>query len=178
MEYHFQNGPQENLLKATLNEFEITIEVAQATKRIPYASITEVRLGRRKDAYFTQVISLDYGTLYLSNKTFKEDNWIDQSRRYHTFIRVLHLHLSSKSKASFYSGTNLGKQAVKLLLLFICTALLFLSEEYFDWVPFSTLAVSSIFFVAGLAIIIIPGISQWPKSYEPTEIPMELLPPT
>lgn len=177
MEYQFQNGPEEKLLKATLHEFEISIEVAQATKRIPYTSVTEVRLGRRREAYFAEIISLDYGTLYLSSKTFKGENWVDQSRSYYTFMRVLHLHLSNKSKASFYSGTNLGQQAVKLLVLLVSTALLFLGEAYFDWIPFSTLAVTSIFFVAGLSIIIIPSISHWPKSYAPTEIPMELLPP-
>lgn len=178
MEYLFQNGSQEKPTKAFLNEFEMVVETASGRKTIPYANITEVRLGRKKDLYYSQIIALDYGTLLISNQSFENSGERkDQSRAYHTFMRILHLHLSSKSKASFYSGFNLGKQATKVLVLLVATALLYLSEEYFDWVPLNSLVLSLLFFTFGFILIIAPKLSQWPKSYEPTEIPLDLLPP-
>lgn len=178
MEYSFQGGPNEKPVKAILNEFEMVVETSSGSKSIPYASITEVRLAKKKDLYYSHVIALDFGTLIIPNKSVDESGgWKDQSRIYHTFIRVLHLHLSSKSKASFYTGFNFSEQAIKIMVLFMGTALLFLSEEYFDWVPLSAFILSLVFFACGFILIMAPKLSQWPKSYEPTEIPLDLLPP-
>lgn len=178
MEYFFQSGRHEKPVKAILNEFDMVVETSTGTKSIPYASITEVRLGKKKDLYYSQVIALDFGTLLIPNKSVDTSGaWKDQSRIYHTFIRVLHLHLSSKSKASFYTGFNFNEQAIKIMALLMATALLFLSEEYFDWVPLSALILSLLFFALGFILILAPKLSQWPKSYEPTEIPFDLLPP-
>ncbi len=178
MEYSFQNSLNEKPVKAILEEFELTIDTEENKKNIPYASITEVRLGRKKDLYYTHIISQDYGTLLITNRTYESaGEWKDQSRTYHTFIRVLHMHLQNKSKASFYSGFSLGAQALKLGGAFLLSCFLFLAEEYFDVVTTNSILISVLFFGVCVVLIVLPNLSQWPKNYQPTDIPLNLLPP-
>ena len=177
MEYQFQSGPNQKPLTARLNEFELSLEADGVAKRIPYASITEVRLNKKSDAYSIQIFALDFGTIVLSNKSYQGGTWTNQYRTYQTFVRVLHLHLSNKSKAIFYSGSNLTEYTRKGIVLFVVAACLFLGEEYFNLLPMSSSLLSLIFFVAGALIILIPALNRWPKSYSPAEIPLDLLPP-
>ena len=177
MEYHYQHGPHDKPVKLNLGEFDMVMESNGTIKRLSYASITEVRLVRTKDTYAIHIFALDHGVIRLSNKSCNGGVWVDQSRGYHTFVRVLHLHLSNKSKAIFYSGSNLGEYARKGLVLLLITAVLFLGEEYFDFLPMRAALLAISFFAVGALIVLIPVISRWPKSYSPAEIPLDLLPP-
>ena len=177
MEYIFRNGPNGKPQKLLLNEYDIIVEQQGSALTIPYASITEVRLSRKRDLFAAQIFALNDKKISITNKSFQLNQWVDQSRAYHTFMRVLHMHLSSKSSAVFYSGSRIGEYTLKCLILFTITALLYVGEEYFDLIPMSSSLLAFVFGILGGVMVLSPLIHHWPKNYSPTDIPLDLLPP-
>lgn len=178
MEYSFKNSVSEKLITVSLNEFDLAVTRGTIAHKIPYAGITEVRLGKRRDLYFIDIISLDYGDLLITNRWYEgKGKWKDQDRAYQTFVRVLHHHLAGKSQATFYYGRSLSKQAINLGIALLITALVYLTEEYFDLLPVQAWAAAGVALILLLLIQVAPKLIDWPRTYAPSEIPIQLLPP-
>jgi hypothetical protein len=178
MEYSFQNGVREKKSTITLNEFDLVIESGAEWLKIAYPQITEVRLSRRKNLYSIHVTSLDTDVIEITNSAYdSQGKWIDQSRHYQTFVRVLHLHLQNKCKASFYSGASRFFHSMYLGVAAIIGLAAFVLEEYFDVTPVSGIMLSSGIFVCLGLLLVLPRVAQWQREYSPSEVPMSMLPP-
>ena len=178
MEYSFQKSIREKQITIRLNEFDLTIISDGKTQDIPYLQITEVRLCRKNNSYLIRVDSLDCGTLVIPSFTIDETgNQVDQSRPYQTFVRVLHMHLQNKSKAIFYTGLGITIRSIYVIIALFCAGALFVIEEYFDVTPLSGILLSATMFIGVIAILVLSNFSQWQKTYSPTEVPLNMLPP-
>ncbi|MGC4021478.1 MAG: hypothetical protein QM734_05825 [Cyclobacteriaceae bacterium] len=178
MEYSFKKSAKDKRVIITLNEFDLVVTTDEKTSKIPYPQITEVRLCRMKSTYIIKVDSMDCGTLAIPNHTIDANGKIiDQSRAYQTFVRVLHMHLRDKSKAVFYTGLGVIFQSIYVIAALLGAGAIFVIEEYFDVTPMSGIILSAIMFVGVVVILILSNFSQWQRTYSPTEVPLNMLPP-
>lgn len=178
MEYSFQNGARDKKSTITLNEFDLVMESGVKWVKVAYPQITEVRLSRRKNLYSIHITSIDNELIEITNGAFdSQSNWIDQSRPYQTFVRVLHMHLQNKCKATFYSGASRLFHSMYLGVAAIIGLVAYALEEYFDVTPISGVILSIGVFVILALVLIIPQISQWQREYTPEDVPMRMLPP-
>ncbi len=178
MEYSFQNSAREKKSTISLDEFDLMIESGAEWVKVAYPQITEVRLSRRRNLYSIHITSIDHEVIEITNGVFDSQNkWVDQSRHYQTFVRVLHMHLQNKCKATFYSGASRLFHSMYLGVAAIIGLVAFVLEEYFDVTPISGVVLSIGVFVCLVFILILPQVSQWQREYSPSDVPMQMLPP-
>ena len=178
MEYSFQNSAREKKSTVSLDEFDLMVESGAEWVKVAYSQITQVRLSRKGNFYSIHITSIDHEVIEISSGTFDNNGkWVDQSRPYQTFVRVLHMHLRNKCKASFYSGASPLLHSMYLGVAVITGLVAFVLEEYFDVTPLSGVALSIVVFLGLAVVLILPKISQWQREYSPNEVPMKMLPP-
>ncbi len=145
---------------------------------IPYAGINEVELNKTGDRLFKTRLHPEGGKpLVITNKYHTTEKTVeDRSRAYSTFIRVLHFHLKDKSKAHFVSGNSpkaLGMWVgVAAALGFVVSLVM----SFFGMVLFNPLFDGILITVIFGLIALVLRLGRLPKSYLPTEIPLEFLP--
>lgn len=163
-----------------MNSFQIFIREHSQERMIPYSAITDVRLERRKDYYFMRIQSLDFGSIQISNRLFSgSGQWQDQSRQYQTFVRVLHLHLSkAQCVAEFCAGFKPNSIVIKFILLTILSCLVYFIEDYLNVLSVHPLFAASTTLGIGSFLLLAPYLRNLPKSYNPSDIPLNMLPPT
>jgi len=179
MKYAFKSQPNQNVIEMELTSFQIVIHQQGKERVIPYSAITDVRLECKKGLFFTTIQSLDFGSIQLSNRSVGESGkWEDQSRQYHTFVRVLHHHLmKTHCPAEFCAGFKPSHLSVKFMVLILVAALFYFVEEYFNIFHIHPLLVVLIVSGIGTLIILSPFLKNPPKSYNPSDIPLNMLPP-
>lgn len=178
MDYTYQNTPSEGPVIATLSEYNLTFSSSKEQSIIPYSMITEVRLMRDSEKKFKTILMLNNGrTHVISNIYFNpEKKMEDHSRPYSTFIRVLHFHLKDKSRAVFTSGNPASKTWNWLTFSVIISFLISFTAEYFG-VGLVNPVIQAVVLILMMGIIILAlNMGQWPKHYQPTDIPLEFLP--
>ena len=180
MKYTFNNHPGRNPIEVELNSFQLIIREPGQERMIPYSAITDVRLERRKNHYFMNIQSLDFGSIQISNRLYSSSQkWQDQSRQYQTFVRVLHLHLSKvQCVAEFCAGFKPNSLLTKLSLLAIFSFLVYFIEDYFNVLSIHPFVTASITMGIGAFLLLAPDLRNIPKSYNPSDIPLNMLPPT
>jgi hypothetical protein len=178
MDYSYRRSAQENEKVFTLRSYDVVIFSEGKEVVIPYAEIIEVRLLRKRMIYEIVLNTLDFGGISISNLSYdSKGQKVLQSRAYHTFVRMLHMHLSEKSKAYFYTGFNAYRKMIGMSGLALITLSLFLTLEYVNVLPGKSLLVALIVFFMGSLIIFGFQINQWPRAYNPSSIPLKMLPP-
>lgn len=179
MKYAFNDRPGQELVEIELNNFQLIIHQQGKDRVIPYSAITNVRLERRSDFFFMTLQSLDFGSIRINNRLYNQSRqWQDQSRQYHTFVRVLHLHLLNTScGAEFCSGFKPNSVTLKSALLVILSVLVYLSEDYFDILSIHPFVAACATLGLGALLLGLAYLKNPPKSYKPSHIPLNMLPP-
>ena len=179
MTYTFKSGPHQDVIELELTNFQLMIHQHGKERVIPYSAITDVRLECKSGLFSMTLQSLDYGSVRITNRSFAEEGkWDDQSRQYHTFVRVLHLHLlKSHCPAEFCSGFKPTNLMTKLVLLVVLSILVYSVENYFHFLPINPLMTAGIVLLLGTLILLIPYLKNPPKHYKPSDIPLNMLPP-
>lgn len=177
MEYTYRSSSHEMPTTILLSEYNLTVRQGKQETVIPYAGINEVIINRGADKVYKTYLQPDDGKpLVVTNKYYTEREAEDRSRAYSTFIRVLHFHLKDKSKAHFTSGSrkaHIGWWILGAVTISFVLALLldFVSKSIFS-VAVDTVALSVLLVVIVLSF----KLGRLPKSYHPTDIPLEFLP--
>lgn len=181
MEYAFKNSPEEKVKKIVLNltGFDLYFDGAKYT--VSYSDINGVWLNKpgglcTPSEYSCTLNINDRKPIYISSKNYDDEgNVIEQPNHYNSFVRVLHHHLQSKSRAQYRFGVQPRQYALRVLTIigiltgFGASYLYLNINKYILALP----AVLSIFVaVCGLKFCI----SNYPKDYKPENIPLKLLP--
>jgi hypothetical protein len=179
MKYIFKSDPHLDSTELELTNFQLVVRQQGKERVIPYSAITDVRLECKSGSFFMTLQSLDYGSVRITNRSFVADGkWDDQSRQYHTFVRVLHLHLLEvHCKAEFCSGFKPTHLATKLVLLVVLSVLVYLVEDYFHVLPLSPFLEAGAVLIVSTLFLMVPYLKNPPKHYEPSNIPLNMLPP-
>jgi hypothetical protein len=177
MEYTFQNEIGKPI-HVEIHEFHLVVRIDETERSIPYSAITDVRLGRRRNIFALEVLSIDFGSLRISHEHLGTTDGKIQSRQYSSFVRILHYHLiKNKSAPEFYSGPKTGNITLKFIFILIFAALAYLIEGYFSFVPLDPLFFSLLILGIGSLALASPYLVNWPKNYHPSNIPLNMLPP-
>lgn len=177
MEYTFQNDVGKQI-HVEMHEFHLVVRSDESERSIPYSAITDVRLGRRKSTFALEVQSMDFGSLRISHEHKNTSDGKVESRQYNSFVRILHHHLNKNQPIpEFYSGPKTGNLTIKFIFVLIFAVLAYLIEEYFSFVPFDAFFFSLLILGIGCLVLSAPYIANWPKTYHPSNIPLNMLPP-
>jgi hypothetical protein len=178
VEYTFQNTSSEETCSAFLNEYSITFRSVREEHSIPYSMIVEVKLLKISDDHFKTLLFLNDGHSYvLSNRFYTSDKKMeDRSRLYSTFIRVLHFHLKSKSRAVFTSGNAPGKTRSLVIASVLVSFMISFTAEFFGISLANPLIQAAVLIAMAGIVILAMNMSRWPRHYEPGDIPLEFLP--
>lgn len=174
MEYEFTSENNAHM-RVVLSDFQLTV-IEQGKERImPYSSITDVRLERKGDCFFTEIRALDFGSVRITCHPFGSSN--DNARQYNTFIRVLHCHLlNNKCEAEYWSGVKPSGMIGRILIIGMVSALVYVVEDYFKLLPaHSGIVLLLLPFFALLGVVIWLIVNR-AKTYQPDEIPLNMLP--
>jgi hypothetical protein len=155
----------------------MNVQSAASEKTVSYASILSIRLTK-SNGFFKTIVAIDgERPIEITNRFYRPDgSFEDRSHQYETFIRVLHFHLKEKSSAQFCTGCSWGK----LILVgvgSIAMAVLLSIALYLFKINFIDLVTQS-FLLATLfmSFLIAAFWPNFPKSYQPTNIPSQFLP--
>lgn len=131
MEYTYQNSPSEKEITICLQANDMVIITDKTKRTIPYTDITEIKLIKRRDLYFSHINTLHDRTILTSSQTFGQTGGrINQSKDYLTFARAMHVRLFEKSKANSLMGFSLKMLFFLLIRSTTLASFLFLTEEY------------------------------------------------
>lgn len=178
MEYIYRNSAQETETALVLGGYSFICRKGGKEEVISYASITDVRISKSPNHVFKIYLSADgYRPIVISSQSFAENGMpIDQSRGYALFVRVLHRYLNDKSQAAFTSGGNrerIWQWAVVSAVFSFCISM---SAGYLGFSLMNSYIQALIFAALTTVMIIIFSIRKLPKSYDPSDIPIQFLP--
>ena len=161
-----------------LSDQFLTVKTGNDQFSVPYLGVIQVNLDRINAKLYRAVLHMEGHRPILITNRYQTDAVTveDRSRSYSTFIRVLHYHLKDKSKASYASGSDASKLWTQVVAAAAISFVLSFVGELFG-VKFINV------FVQGAILSLIMGslifawrAGHWPKTYNPTEIPMRFLP--
>jgi hypothetical protein len=146
---------------------------------IPYAAINKVKLEKYRNDFFVEIEAGHFGVIQVNSCTYtSEKQRVDQSRQYHTFVRIFHYHLlKSQCPAAFVTQLRQSDLGIKFLILIALTLLVYFFEDYTDFAPFSSFTVTVSILLLGMIFLLIPYFTKRPQNYHPSDIPLEMLPP-
>lgn len=175
MEYSFNTLGGAIVLK--LNEYTFQVVEGEEKTDLPYSFIKEVRLLKFRDHYCTKLFPEIGAPIIINNYTITADGEKqDQSRLYNTFVRVLHMHLESKSNANYIAQSKSRNLLLSLVVsIVIILSLIFASNHIGYLTLYLPLAMFAfiVFIVASYIIYSNLGLTE---KYQPNNIPLELLP--
>ena len=143
-----------------------------------YASVLSVRITKSNNHVYTLYICADdHKPIVITSRSCDENGaLIDQLAAYSLFVRVLHHHLKEKSRAVFTAGNSpdriwqwAGISAFVSFIISIAASYggFSLVNPYMLALILTTLMVVTIFLLSA---------NKLPKTYKPTEIPLQFLP--
>ena len=100
----------------------------------------------------------------------------NQSGAYLLFVRVLHHHLRNKSQASFKAGKNLNRMGQWALTLALLSFIVSIIADYLGFGLMNPYLESLILSVLTVIIIFVFSVNKLPKTYSPSNIPLQFLP--
>ena len=177
MEYTYRNSLKEKEATIQLQTYDMVLTSDSTKHVIPYPDVLEIRLNKSKRLFSVKLSTLNFGTIQVTSQSFgSTGTQIDQSRAYATFTRVLHMHLLEKSKAHYFTGSTLSKLTSLAGMWAITFLIFFVLNGYFDFVPGNPLLIALLIFSGGTLLLLGLQLKQWPKPYNPTNIPLHMLP--
>lgn len=177
MEYRCKNAKNESPVAVQLGNFSMTLSCEGQSEEIRYSEIVSVEVVKLSGVYYSvSVKTLDEKSLTVTNRYHHADGKVeDKSTSYGLFVRVLHMLLRDKSKASF-KCVKCHRVSVqqKIMLAAALFAVPFFPASF--GVPWIHLAWMGLLLAgATLVIIAISERSRMVKNYPPKEIPFEFL---
>lgn len=171
MEYSFFNAKGKHSIH--LEEYSFIYKSNEGEKRIRYAQINRVRLKRPKSVDNENVFSCnihitDGPIIRLQSYSIENDEIKNHFNHYTQFIRVLHFHLMSKSKAKFRYGMSYNNIIIHAMILITAIAICYSLSSHVVFI-YSIVPVV-------LLISIIKVLTDKPGSYRPDIIPYHILP--
>ncbi len=178
MEYSFRNSANGKPQMLVLGDYGFTLHNETTEEAIPYANIVAVRISRSIGKSFrVHLYPDDRRPVVIPSQSFSENGkTVDQSREYSMLVRVLHHHLKDKSKASFSCGGNSDKIWQWVGISAIISFVLSIIAEYLGVGLINPYVQALILAVLSAIIVIVFNARNLPKTYEPTEIPLQFLP--
>jgi hypothetical protein len=179
MEYTFKNSPDEPLTQVELSATQLIIREADKERIIPFSTITDLRLHRKKDFFFMEIHSLHFGSIRIGNRWYNATGeWDDQSGKYQGFVRILHFHLiKNQCQANFCAGLVPSSILEKYISLILLSILVYTVSDYTNNLPYPPLIVAGLVFVIGAILLVTPYLLNKTKTYPPSDIPLNMLPP-
>ncbi len=179
MEYTFKNSPDEPLTQIELSATQLTIREANKERIIPFSTITNLRLHRKKDFFFFEIHSLHFGFVRIGNRWYKETGeWDDQSRLYHSFVRILHFQLiKNQCQVNFCAGLVPSSIPEKYICLILFSILVYAISGYTNALPYPPFIIAGFVLTIGAVLLATPYLLNKPKTYPPSDIPLNMLPP-
>ena len=177
MEYSFFKNSEAH--KITLNDYSFIYECNGEKQVFQYAQINRVRLRRPKpvdkENLFSCIIYLTDGpNIHLQSYSTSHEVVTNQFNHYNQFIRVLHLHLKSKSEANFCYGMTYSNLILHALVASITVAVSYaVSYILRDYAFIIYSIVPAVVIFSTIKII-----TDKPGSYRPDIIPYHILPGT
>lgn len=178
MEYTFRRSAHEAETIVVLDEYTLRCRKGENEEVISYASITSVRVSRLSKHVFKIHLSADgHRPIAISNQSLTETGaLVDQSTGYALFVRVLHRYLKDKSQAVFRSGGNTDRLWQRIALSIVFSFYISIVAGYLGFSLMNPYTQALIFATLSAVMIILFGIRKLPKSYDPSDIPLQFLP--
>jgi hypothetical protein len=178
MEYHCKNAKNESPVAVQLGIFSLTLTCEGQSEEIRYSEIVSVEVVKLSGSCYLLNIKTQSGdSLTITNRYHHADGTIeDKSASYCLFVRVLHMHMRDKSKASF-KCVKCHRLLVpqKIMIAAALFAVPFFAA--FFGVTWLHLTWTGLLLAgATLVTIAISEKSRTVKNYPPKEIPLEFLP--
>ena len=179
MRYIFKPKSQESDICVEAVSDGLSIQKDDTQIDIPYNEIKRVKLEKYYSEFFLDIDAGQLGSYQINNATFSRENTrIDKSRQYHTFVRIFHYHLlKNQSSAIFVIQIQQSDFGVKFLILISLFFLLYFFEDYTNFLPFSPFTITITLLLLGMLFLLIPYFLKRPRSYHPSDIPLDMLPP-
>ncbi len=178
LEYSFKISIQGNLTVIHLDEYNLTLRIGNVKETIAYASITSVRINKSSDNTFRIYMDVDdHPVITVPSWSYsplgKREN---QSGAYLLFVRVLHHHLKDKSQANFKAGKNLNRMGQWALVSALTSVIISIIAEYLGLGFMNPYLQSLILSMLAMIVIFVFSLNKLPKTYSPSNIPLQFLP--
>jgi hypothetical protein len=178
VEYTFKNSLSEKAFTIILSQTGLMLQSPDREEKIPYEEVNMVKLSRLKDNSFRIKISFDnHRPVVITNKYFLQSGeYEDRSRQYAQFVRVLHLHLKTKSAPVYTSGKSFTLLVIwSIIAAFVAFLVSFISEYLgLSFVnPFIQAAILTALIVSFIFLL---NRGKLPREYSPEDIPLQFLP--
>jgi hypothetical protein len=178
MEYTFRNSASELPTTLLLSDEVLTVKTGKEQFSVPYLGVTQVNLDKVNAKVFRAIIHVEgHNPILVTNRYCVDANTTeDRSRGYSTFIRVMHYHLKDKSKASYASGSDSGKLWTQVTAAGAISFVLSFVGELLGYRLLNPFVQGAILSLVMGGLIFAWRAGHWPKTYNPTEIPLRFLP--
>jgi len=165
-----------NVIK--LGDYDFSFRKGKSEEFIPYASIFSIRILKISARTYKMSISArDHKPIVINSLSYDTNGKeVDQSREYALLVRVLHHHLKDKSSSVFSCGGNREKIWFLALISVILSFTLSAAADYFGFRIMNPYAEACILSLFAIAVAMGLNAGNMPKTYEPSEIPLQFLP--
>lgn len=178
MEYVFRNSLRQGQTTISLNAFAATIFDGTREEYIPYANVTGVRLSRySKKLYKIHLYQDGLDPIVITNKNYDAaGKSVYQVQAYQQFVQELHRHLSSRSSAEYTSGSSLNKMLFWGVVFMVLSFTISFTADFLGLGLMNAYVQGLMVWVLSLIVMAIFSFGSFPKSYLPTNIPVQFLP--
>lgn len=175
MEYSFFTEHHHYHLK--LDNYSLTYSIDGKSSIISYAQVDTLRMEYPKSIqnqklYSCTLATTDGPTIKIKSFNTENNEYENQFNHYNQFIRVLHIHLMTKSKSQFKYGMSLQKC---LIFSFLIIGVL-LGSYFLNLIISNYQVIIYIISPVIVAYLIYQLIIRRPVVYKPELIPYEILP--
>lgn len=176
MEYSFSTDLETPPYVLTLTDTSLVIVQGKRKRELPYQDIQYVYIEKKKEACKIHIEGKGVLSLTIPNHSLTEDGSLqDKSNAYTLFVRVLHNHLRSKSKAEFFINNGYKQTNLFALSILVLACLIVSTLHYLDW-SFDFFTLTLIIIGTITPILVLVWLSRFPKPYKPADIPLDFLP--
>ena len=178
MEYTFRNSTAELPTTLLLSDEFLTVKSGKEQFSVPYLGVNQVNLDKVNAKLYRAIIHLEgHNPIVITNRYCVDSVTVeDRSRGYSTFIRVLHYHLKDKSRASYASGSDSGKLWTQVVIAATISFVLSFVGELLGVRFLNPIIQGAILSLVMAGVIFAWRAGHWPRTYNPTEIPLQFLP--
>jgi hypothetical protein len=177
VEYSFRDSANGETISIVLRDYDFTFRRGKEAEAISYVNIFAVRISKISGKNFRIHLYPDgHNPLVIPSFSFADGKQIDQSREYAMLVRVLHHHLKDKSKAVFSCGGNGDKIWQWAVISAIFSFAISIIADYLGFGLVNVYVQAFVLTLLAIIMIIALNAGNMPKTYQPTDIPLQFLP--
>lgn len=176
MEYSFSTAPETPPYVLTLTDTSLVISHGKKVRELPYQDIQYVYIEKKKEACKIHIEGKGVLSFTIPNYSLDNDGaLLDKSNAYTLFVRLLHYHLLSKSKAEFYINNGYKQTGLFALGILVLAGIIVTILRLLNW-TFDLFTLTLIIIGTVTPILVLVWLSRFPKPYKPADIPLDFLP--